>query len=226
MKTIAGITPVCVSIVAIGLMLAGQSPAEEDLYLSFFLGMEDGSEASDGVDVIISIEEEGKETEVFHKHWEDQKWSDEFIVDLREWGGKTITLKIITDPGEARNTGWDWILIGDAKVIFDGEVIYDIGQAVAENKQENSMLIDGEKKERPGLGFGACCQIVDFMAGGEKKPKTIYQHPAWDGAVGNTIARFKIELPFAGFEAVEADGKLATVWGQLKAYYSVRSYFP
>lgn len=192
----------------------------EKLEISVFLGLKDGSENSDGVTVRFIVEEENEDpVQVFEEHWAEQQWSDEFLVPLNEWGGKTITLNLTTDPGEARNTGWDWILIGDAKIIADDDLVFDIGQAVAGGQAQLSMLLDGEDDETPGLLNGAGCSPDSGAVGGEVKPKSFMQHPPWDGKVGNTISRYQIELPAAvGSQAVEASGKLTTTWGQLKVY--------
>jgi hypothetical protein len=182
--------------------------------LSFYLAKKDGSDQSDGVTVIVSVEEENDDvTEVFNEHWEDLMWSDQFVVDLREWAGESVTINMTTSPGPARNTGWDWILIGDAKITDGGNVILDIGQAVASGQVKLSMLLDGDKQETEGLGFGANCTPDVGPAGGENKPTSFMQHPPWDGRVGNTIARYEIQLA-----AVEAADKLSTKWGQLKKF--------
>jgi hypothetical protein len=190
----------------------------ENLDLSFFLGMKDGSEPSEGVIVSFIVEEpDGDTTTVFEEHWVEQEWSDEFVVPLNEWGGETITLNLTTDPGITRNTGWDWILIGDAKITADDDLVFDIGQAVASGTQEVSILVDGQDEEEKGLGFGANCQLDGGTVGGETKPKSFMQHPPWDGAVGNAISRYEIELPFAvGAQAVHATGKLATTWASIR----------
>ena len=203
----------CMFLIIVLLPVASMAWANPEL--SFFLGKKDGSDNSDGVTVRVIIEEEkGKETEVFNEHWKELAWSDKFAVDLRRWGGKAITLNITTDPGLARNTGWDWILIGDAKVTDNGQLVYDIGQAVATGKVDLSMLLDGDKNETPGLGFGANCSPDGGTCGGQTMPKSFMQHPPWDGRVGNTIARHEIELT----AAIESDGKLAITWGLLKTY--------
>ena len=190
----------------------------ENLDLSFFLGMKDGSEPSEGVIVSFIIEEsDGKTTTIFEEHWAIEEWSDEFIVPLNEWGGETITLNLTTDPGITRNTGWDWILIGDARITADDDLVFDIGQAVSSGMQEVSILVDGQDEEEKGLGFGANCQLDGGTVGGETKPKSFMQHPPWDGAVGNTISRYIIELPPAvGAQAVDATGKLATTWASIR----------
>ena len=189
-----------------------------DLDLVFFLGMKDGSEPSEGVIVRFFVEEGDKQTLIFEEHWGVQEWSDQFVVPLNDWGGKTITLNLTTDPGVARNTGWDWILIGDAKIVADDDdVVFDIGQAVISGTQSVSILLDGEDEEQKGLAFGANCAGDGGAVGGETKPKSFMQHPPWDGRVGNTISRYEIELPPArDLQAVDVQGKLATAWGRLK----------
>lgn len=183
--------------------------------LSFYLAKKDGSENSDGVTVIVLVEEEKKDpVEVFNQHWADLMWSEEFVVDLRTWGSKKVTINMTTSPGPARNTGWDWILIGDAKIRDGGNIILDIGQAVASGQVKLSLLLDGEKDETPGLAFGANCAPDVGPAGGKTKPKSFMQHPAWDGRVGNTIARYEVQLT----AAVEAGEKLSTTWGQLRKF--------
>jgi len=193
----------------------------DELVLSFFLGMKDGSESSDGVTVIVKVEEgddEDEFTEIFNEHWADQQWSEEFTVALNGWGGKIITLNLTTSPGPARNTGWDWIIIGDAKIMGDDDLVFDIGQTVVSGLAETSVLLDGQDDEQGGLLNGANCAADAGPVGGENKPKSFMQHPPWDGGVGNTIARYEVDLPpAAGMYAVEPTGKLATTWGQLRA---------
>lgn len=186
--------------------------------LSFFLGMKDGSENSDGVTVTFIVEEGANATEVFNEHWADQQWSDQFVVDLTRWGGKTIELKLTTDPGEARNTGWDWILIGDTKVTADGSLVYDIGQAVADGQASLSMVFDGEDNETDGLSNGANCSPDVGPSGGQEKPKSFMQHVPWDGKVGNTISRYEMTLPAVDTTAVKSFGKLTTTWGHLRTH--------
>jgi hypothetical protein len=187
------------------------------LELSFFLGMKDGSESSDGVIVSFTVEEGGKATNVFEQLWSERKWSDMFEVNLGKWSGKSIILNLTTDPGKVRNTGWDWILIGDAKIMANDKLVYDIGQAVAGGIMGLSVFLDGDKNETKGLKFDANCTPDVGPVGGQAKPKSFMQHPAWNGKVGNTISRYEIDLPggFGGI-AVDANGKLATAWGHLK----------
>lgn len=185
--------------------------------LSFFLGMKDGSQNSDGVIISFAVEDGATLTEVFKQLWKDQKWSNLFTVNLNKWSGKTIKLKMIADPGAARNTGWDWILIGDAKINADGKLVYDIGQAVADKKMSTAMVFDGDNKETAGLSNGASCTPDTGASGGQTKPKSFMQHVPWDGKVGNTISRYEIKLPAVVTTAVQSVGKATTTWGHLKA---------
>jgi len=188
------------------------------LELSYFLGMKDGSENSEGVVVTFAVEAGGQSTFVSEESWSEQAWSDMFVADLNPWSGQNIILKLMTDPGPVRCAGWDWILIGDAKVTADGDLVYDIGQAVADGIQETSVLFDGDNNETAGLPNGANCSPDGGTVGGQTMSESFMQHPPWDGAVGNTISRYTIELPAASrMQAVEASGKLATIWGQLRS---------
>ena len=85
--------------VAISLLFAASMAFAGGLELSFFLGMKDGSENSEGVIVKFIVEMDGQGTDVFEEHWDQQAWSDQFVVDLNEWSGRTITLNL-TISGE------------------------------------------------------------------------------------------------------------------------------
>ena len=209
----------CISMILVFSLIASFSFAK-GLELSFFLGMKDGSENSDGVIVTFAIEEGGKATSAIEQLWSKQQWSDKFTADLTKWAGKTVTLKLTTDPGKARNTGWDWILIGDAKITNDDKLVFDIGQAVADNKFKPAIVVDGDNKETDKLGFGATCAPDAGPSGKQAKPKSFMQHPPWDGKVGNTISRYDVALPSVagGVTAVDKAGKATTTWGALKAY--------
>lgn len=184
------------------------------LELSFYLGMRDGSNQSDGVIVRWFVEKNRKSEMIFEQLWKEQKWSDEFKVSLLPWANEAILLNMTTDPGKARNTGWDWILVAEPKVTSDGKVIYDLFQMVSEGKVKLSMLLDGEKAETEGLNFGANCNPAEAgPVGGVSKQKVYMQHPPWNGRVGNTIARFELQLP----ASVDLIGKKTTIWGHLKA---------
>jgi len=207
------------SAVLIAMLSFGASVAMgAGLELSLVLGMKDGSEGSDGVTIVATVEEAGgQSTDVLDEHWAEQNWSDPFIADLNPWGGQTITLKLTADPGPDRNTGWDWILIADAKVTADGDLIYDIGQAVVDGIQVTSVLFDGDDAESEGLLNGANCAPDVGTVGEAAGSKSFMQHVPWDGKVGNTISRYEIALPAVDTAPVEANGKLTTTWGHLRS---------
>lgn len=198
-------------IIVLLLMIASHTDAKS-LDLTFYLGLRDGSQASDGVTVRWFVE--GKKPElIFEQHWREQKWSDEFRVSLLRWAGELTVLNMTTDPGPARNIGWDWILIAEPKIVSDGKIVYDFFQAVVEGRVKLSVLLDGDKAETPGLHFGANCSPAEAgPVGGVTKSKVYMQHPPWNGRVGNTIARFEVQLP----ASCELLGKKTTLWGDLK----------
>jgi hypothetical protein len=200
-------------VIAIMLIIIASSIASAGLELSFYLGMRDGSNQSDGVIVRWYVEKNKKSDMIFEQLWKEQKWSDLFVVDLNSWGNETVTLNMTTDPGQARNTGWDWILIAEPKVTSNGNMVYDFAQAVSEGKVKLSMMLDGDKVETEGLGFGAnCTQAEAGAVGGVTKPKAYMQHPPWNGRTGNTIARFELQLP----ASVKRIGNVSATWGQIK----------
>ena len=99
----------------------------------------------------------------------------------------------------------------------DGQLVFDIGQAVADGTPKLAMLLDDDNAETDSLANGANSQVDNGESGGATKPKQFMQHPPWDGRVGNTISRYEIALPAVDTTAVEAGEKSATTWGRLKA---------
>ena len=123
---------------------------------------------------------------------------------------------ILLGPLPLVGTGWDWLLIGDPMITLNGDVVYDIAQAVADGLPALSILPDGQDEEQAGLANGANCALDGGPVGGEAKTAMLMQHPPWDGVTGNTISRYEISLPEVAAAAVDAADKLTTTWGQLK----------
>jgi hypothetical protein len=42
-----------------------------------------------------------------HENSEDRKWQD-FLVDLNEFSGKSVSIYFVTTPGPNRNNAYDW----------------------------------------------------------------------------------------------------------------------
>jgi hypothetical protein len=197
-----------VAICAFVLILTQKTDAKTEI--TFLLALGDGSANSDGVTVTWEVEEGKNVDKVYELHWKIQKWSDPQKADITKFGGKSVTLKLMTSPGPARNTGWDWIHIGEPKLVSNGVTVFDFRDKMKESKI--SMLIDGKKDEQDGIAFGATFDPSVGVAAGVSKP-SIFMHPPWNGAVGNQIARWKIDVS----TSVDAKSKLATTWGSLKA---------
>lgn len=196
--------------VAIALIAASTVEAAE---YRFVVGMRDGSEPSpDGAEYVVAVEAGGTSTEVFREMWTQQAWSDEQVVDLSAWGGQDIVLVTVGSPGPARDTGWDWLAIGDPRITMDGATVIDLVAIAGEARL--SMLLDGDADETDGLDFGATFNVEESTIAGVVLPG-FFQHPAWNGRTGDTIARFDISVP-GNVTAVDARQKAATTWADIK----------
>ncbi|NUM33794.1 MAG: hypothetical protein HUU50_04590 [Candidatus Brocadiae bacterium] len=164
------------------------------LELAFFLGMADGSGASDGVTVQFFVEKSGQSTKVFEQHWSQQVWSQEFIVNLDAWVGQDFVVNITTSPGPSRSTHYDWIIIGDAKVRKDSQLVYSFANAISTGQFTGSYTLDSTGQTYSGYQYGANCVIQNTTVGGITKVNSFMQHPPWqNGNVGNTISRYNVQ---------------------------------
>ena len=207
------------------ILLAG--PDAATIEYRFFQGMTDGSEQTlDGAEYIVLVEEELEQedpVEIYRLQWDQQKWTDEQAVDLDPWGSQKVFLKTLGGPGPDRNTGWDWLAIGEARITVNGELHLDLLKLHQEGKTTVTTILDGGKKNRTdvvgketdGVQFGGTADPGDRTCGGETKA-SIFQHPAWNGQVGDTVIRWELDLTDFGRFAVEPAGKLAVTWGDLK----------
>jgi hypothetical protein len=102
-------------------------PARGRTVLRFAIGLgdlQDPTEAeadrkkpvSDGVDFGIDVD--GRD--VFREHWLRGAWARR-EVDLSEWRGKSVILRLTTGPGPADNCAWDWAVWGQPQVLNLGE---------------------------------------------------------------------------------------------------------
>jgi hypothetical protein len=68
---------------------------------------------TDGVVFRILVQDDGGIHEMFskyndpYKNVEDRKWQD-YLVDLSQFGNKSISLYFVTDPGPSGNNAYDW----------------------------------------------------------------------------------------------------------------------
>ena len=87
-------------------------PDSPDIHLEFYMGLWEGSQNSDGVTFIVSVQGD----EIFHQHYNQQKWQP-VTLDLSPYRGELVKLRFTTTPGPNGNASWDWAVWGEPKVI-------------------------------------------------------------------------------------------------------------
>ena len=87
-------------------------PNSPDIRLNFYIGLWEGSERSDGVTFIVSVQDE----EIFRQHYNQQNWQL-VTLNLSPYQGKLVKLRFTTTPGPNGNASWDWAVWGDPKII-------------------------------------------------------------------------------------------------------------
>ena len=89
-------------------------PDSPDIRLEFYMGLWEGSQNSDGVTFIVSVQED----EIFRQHYNQQKWQP-ITLDLSPYRGKIVKLRFTTTPGPNGNASWDWAVWGEPKIISE-----------------------------------------------------------------------------------------------------------
>ena len=84
------------------------------LYLDFDIGLREGSEGSDGVTFIVSIQG----TEIFRRLYNAQKW-EHVRLDLTPYRKQNVTLRFSTTPGPVGNGAWDWAMWGAPEITYE-----------------------------------------------------------------------------------------------------------
>ena len=87
-------------------------PDSAHIRLEFDIGLAEGSENSDGVTFIVSVQGD----EIFRRHYTEQKW-EQIHLDLATYRGEEVKLRFTTNPGPRENTGWDWANWGEPKIV-------------------------------------------------------------------------------------------------------------
>ena len=88
-------------------------PDSPNIRLEVDIGLAEGSENSDGVTFIVSVQGD----EIFRRHHTEQKW-EQIHLDLTPYQGEDVKLRFTTNPGPKENTGWDWAVWGEPKIAF------------------------------------------------------------------------------------------------------------
>ena len=84
------------------------------LYLDFDIGLREGSQGSDGVTFIVSIQ--GKE--IFRQLYNAQRW-EHVRLDLTPYRNQRVRLRFSTTPGPVGNGAWDWAMWGDPEITYE-----------------------------------------------------------------------------------------------------------
>ena len=87
-------------------------PDSSHIRLEFDIGLAEGSENSDGVTFIVSVQGD----EIFRRHHTQPQWQH-ISLDLTPYRGQHIKLRFTTNPGPKENTGWDWARWGELKIV-------------------------------------------------------------------------------------------------------------
>ena len=84
------------------------------IYFDFYIGLREGSEKSDGVTFIVSIEG----TEIFRRLHKRQKW-EHVRLDLTPYRNQRVTLRLSTAPGPVGDPAWDWAMWGNPEITYE-----------------------------------------------------------------------------------------------------------
>ena len=87
-------------------------PDSPDIRLQFYIGLWEGSQNSDGVTFVVSVQDD----EIFHQHYNQQKW-EPVALDLSSYRGELAKLRFTTTPGPNGDAGRDWAVWGEPKII-------------------------------------------------------------------------------------------------------------
>ena len=87
-------------------------PDSPDIRFQFYIGLWEGSEKSDGVTFIVSLQDD----EIFRQHYNQQRWMP-VNLDLSLYRNQIVKLRFTTTPGPNGDTGWDWAVWGEPKII-------------------------------------------------------------------------------------------------------------
>ena len=84
------------------------------LYLDFDIGLREGSDGSDGVTFIVSIQG----TEIFRRRYNAQRW-EHVRLDLTPYRKQRVTLRFSTTPGPVGDGAWDWAMWGEPEITYE-----------------------------------------------------------------------------------------------------------
>ena len=90
---------------------------EESAQLDFALGFRSGSTTDDGCVFKVNVLSGGDETTLFSEQYQRVDAWAKHSVDLSDYAGQSVEIKLITDVGPADNSHSDWALWGAPRVV-------------------------------------------------------------------------------------------------------------
>ena len=139
-------------------------PESPRVRLEYDIGLQDGSENSDGVTFIVSVQG----NEIFRQHHNAQRWKH-FSLDLTPYRGQRIKLRFTTTPGPKGNTGWDWARWGEPKIVSDpSDALAKVGFFLPnEPIQISPDTVEDEGNRQYSLETQLPAKILFFFESGE-----------------------------------------------------------
>ncbi len=114
-------------------------PDSPHVRLSFFAGMDEGAEETDGVMFFVEVDGE----QIFSVHVIEKVWKH-FEVDLSQWRGRNISLTIGNNPGPpGSNTWWDWARWGEVELLTTGARAYQTILSISDDVEIYGGEIEG-----------------------------------------------------------------------------------
>ena len=89
-------------------------PNSPNIRLEFHIGLREGTERSDGVTFVVSVQGD----EIFRQHYNQQKWQP-VTLNLSPYRGRLVQLRFTTTPGPNGNASWDRAVWGEPKIISE-----------------------------------------------------------------------------------------------------------
>lgn len=107
---------------------------------------------SDGVTFRVEVASEGGEFEtVFERHTTAKRWEDH-TVDLSAYAGRTVTLRLLGDPGPKRDTTCDSAYWGNALLRVGAKPVEETEAARAARTEKALTAAREARADRPGPG--------------------------------------------------------------------------
>ena len=193
---------VCVLLLAlvlgVGTSLA-KDQEDQGWYLSFLAGLIDGIQttgewATDGVDVLIAVNDGGKSSEeVWSGTVKDLGW-EKYLVDISDYAGKEISLEVSVSAGKQGNANFDWFVLAEPALMNEFTPVVSLLREVKHKKETVIISEDGKDTVLSDEEFGSRAYAGKFTSKSVEKEE-IYIHPPFKGdVVGSMRVTFPVKV--------------------------------